>query len=83
MRFEICENEAEQASEIQEKIDYQLICVEDMLKEMEDEQLSVNSSSKSHSVSRESIVRSHQMTMATRMSRNFSLRRVGTIVLSE
>ena len=53
---EICENEAEQASEIQEKIDYQLICVEDMLKEMEDEKLSVNSSSKSHSVSRESIV---------------------------
>eukprot|EP00795_Rhopilema_esculentum_P009986 gene9986-18610_t len=53
---EICENEAEQASEIQEKIDYQLICVEDMLKEMKDDKLSVNSSSKSHSASRESIV---------------------------
>eukprot|EP00795_Rhopilema_esculentum_P009774 gene9774-18308_t len=53
---EICENEAEQASEIQEKIDYQLICVEDILKEMEDEKLSINSSSKSHSASRESIV---------------------------
>ena len=52
----ICENEAEQAQEIQENIIYQLICVKDALKEVQDENSSIHLRSRTLSASKESVV---------------------------
>ena len=52
---DICENEAKQAQEIQENITYQLICVKDALKEIQDGNSPVHLRSGPLSNSRESI----------------------------
>ena len=52
---ETCGNEAEEANAIQEKITYQLICIQDALKEIDDGVKSIRSVSLQQSMSRESI----------------------------
>ena len=62
---DICENEAEQAQEIQENITYQLICVEDALREIQDGNSAFNLRSGPLSNSRESIASNSRESIAS------------------